>query len=283
MILSFSAAMISPMPIEVSTEIQVYEQEAFHALDRRIMGIVFDVQNEFGRLLDEELYKCEIASRCAAIGLEPTEREVRIRVIHEGFVKDYLMDLLVCHGFMLEAKTAERLVAAHRGQALNYLLLAGLRHGRLVNLRTERVQHEFVSTTLTPEERRRFSVVETDWVEMSAESRQLKARMIELLEDWGAFLDVNLYREAVVHFLGGSGAVCKAVEVFSGSRRVGTQNLSLLNEDTAFAVTTKPEGAWAMREHLVRLLDHTRLKAIQWINLNRHRAEFTTLSKARSD
>ena len=223
MILSFTA--LSPMPIEVSTMIQAQDQEQFHALDRRIMGVVFEVHNEFGRLMDEELYKSEIAARCVASGVEPAEREVRIRVSHQGFVKDYFMDLLFCHGFMLEAKVAERLVAAHRGQALNYLLLAGLKHGRLVNLRTERVQHEFVSTTLTPEERRRFSVVESGWVEMDAKSRQLKARTIELLEDWGAFLDVNLYREALGHFLGGAGVVCKAVEVFSGSRRVGTQNL----------------------------------------------------------
>lgn len=281
MILSFSAATIFPMPIEVSTRIQAYEQEEFHALDRRIMGVVFEVHNEFGKLLDEELYKCEIAARCVALGLEPAEREVRIRVSHQSFVKDYFMDLLFCHGFMLEAKVAERLVAAHRGQSLNYLLLAGLKHGRLVNLRTERVQHEFVSTTLTPEERHRFSVVEGDWMEMNAESRRLKAKTIELLEDWGAFLDVNLYREALVHFLGGPGSVCQAVEVFSGPRRVGTQNLNLLNEDTGFAVTTKQEGAGAMRDHLGRLVDHTRLKAIQWINLNRHRAEFTTLSRTR--
>ena len=269
------------MPIEISTDIQVYDQEEFHALDRRIMGVVFEVHNEFGRLLDEELYKGEIAARCVTLGLEPAEREVQIRVSHGNFVKDYFIDLLVGHGFMLEAKVAERLVAAHRGQSLNYLLLAGLKHGRLINLRTERVQHEFVSTTLTPEERRRFKVAASDWVEMNAESRQLKARMIELLEDWGAFLDVNLYREALVHFLGGSGSVCKAVEVFSGARRVGTQNLNLLHEDTAFALTTKQQGAGAMREHLERLLHHTPLKAIQWINLNRHRAEFTTLSRRR--
>jgi GxxExxY protein len=216
------------MPIEVSTGIQACEQEEFYALDRRVMAVVFDVHNEFGRLFDEELYKCEIAARCVAIGVEPAEREVRIRVSHESFIKDYFMDLLFCHGFMLEAKVAERLVAAHRGQSLNYLLLAGLKHGRLVNLRTERVQHEFVSTTLTPEERRRLSVVESGWVEMNAESRQLKARTIELLEDWGGFLDVNLYREALVHFLGGAGSGCQAVEVFSGSRRVGTQNPQLL-------------------------------------------------------
>ena len=127
------------MPIEVSARIQACDQEEFHALDRQIMGVVFEVHNEFGRLMDEDLYKCEIAARCVALGLHPAEREVRIRVRHESFIKDYFMDLLFCHGFMLEAKVAERLVAAHRGQALNYLLLAGLKHGRLVNLRTERV------------------------------------------------------------------------------------------------------------------------------------------------
>ena len=70
--------------------------------------------------------------------------------------------------------------------------------------------------------------------------------------------------------------------MYSESRQAGTQNFNLLNEDTAFALTTKPEGAGVMREHPGRLLDHTRLKAIRWINLNRHKAEFTTLSKTRT-
>src|SRR5664279_5317794 len=121
------------MPIEVSAGIEVCGEEEFHALDRRIMGVVFEVHNEFGRLLDEDLYKSEIAACCVALGLHPTEREVRIRVRHESFIKDYFMDLLFCGSFMLETKTAERLVAANRAQALNYLLLAGLKHGRLVN------------------------------------------------------------------------------------------------------------------------------------------------------
>lgn len=270
------------MPIEVSTRIQTFDQEEFHALDRRIIGVVFDVRNEFGRLLDEDLYKAEIAARCVAIGLQPAEREVRIRVRHESFIKDYFMDLLFCHGFMLEGKVAERLVAAHRGQSLNYLLLAGLKHGRLVNLRPERIQHEFVSTSLTLEERRRFTVAEGEWVQMNTESRQLKSKALELLEDWGAFLDVSLYRAALVHFLGGPNLVSKAVDIFSGSRRVGAQKLNLLNEETAFALTTKHHAVRAMRDHLDRLLRHTRLKAIQWLNFNRHRVEFTTLSKARS-
>ena len=38
-----------------------------------------------------------------------------------------------------------------------------MHHGTLVNLRTERVQFKLVSTTLTPEARRDFTVDEGDW------------------------------------------------------------------------------------------------------------------------
>jgi GxxExxY protein len=265
------------MPIEVYTEIRPCNLEEFHVLDRRIMGAAFDVHNEFGRLLDEELYKRELATRCLAMGVPSVEREVRIRVTHEDFAKDYSMDLLFCHGSMLEAKAAERLVAIHRTQAINYLLLAGLQHGRLLNFRTERLQHEFVSTTLTLEERRRFKVVDDEWVELNSASRRLKLELIELLDDWGAFLDVNLYREGLVHFLGGANSVCKPVEILSGEKAIGTQNLNMLGLDTAFALTMKPRQATIMRDHLDRLLRHTSLKAIQWINLNHHLAEFITL------
>src|SRR5205823_7079227 len=130
----------------------------------------------------------------------------------------------------------------------------------------------------TLEERRRFTVAEDEWVQMNTGSRQLKERALEILADWGGFLDVNLYREALVHFLGGPASVSRSVEIFSGSRRVGVQTINVLNEEIAFALTTKHDGVGAMRDHLNRLLEHTRLKAIQWLNFNRHRIEFTTLT-----
>ncbi|MCY2994423.1 MAG: hypothetical protein NTY19_42130 [Planctomycetota bacterium] len=43
------------------------------------MGITFQIHNQFGRLLDELLYKREIAARCAATGI-PCERELWIWV-----------------------------------------------------------------------------------------------------------------------------------------------------------------------------------------------------------
>jgi len=77
--------------------------------------------------------------------------------------------------------------------------------------------------------------------------------------------------------------VSRAVEIYSGPRPLGAQNLNLLNEYTGFAITSKARDVGAIRDHLDRLLHHTRLRAVQWINLNRHVVEFTTLSKRQTD
>jgi GxxExxY protein len=267
------------MPIEVSTAIQVLDQDQFHALHHRLMGIIFQVHNEFGRLLDELLFKREIAARCEETGLSPTQREVRIRVIHESFSKDYFLDLLVCHGLPVEAKAVESFAPSHRAQALNYLLLTGLQHGTLLNLRSERVQQEFLSTKLTPEKRRVFTVVENGWNSSDERSTLLKRKMIELLQDWGAFLEIGLYKEALTHFLGGPQSVCARVQVNSGSRFLGEQNVDLLDPLTAFAITAVTGDTSRVRDHYERFIRHTPLQALHWINLNHHQIEFSTVTR----
>lgn len=267
------------MPIEVATEIRVFDQEEFHALDRKLMGIVFDIHNEFGRFFDEMLYKREIAARWLDAELGTTELEMRIAVTHESFRKDYSMDLLFNHGLMLEVKVAETLVPSHRTQGLNYLFLTGMQHARLVNLRPERVEHEFLSTKLTTEKRRQFTVVDPAWRAVNAESDWLREKVITLLKDWGAFLELALYRDAVTHFLGGPEQVIRPVPVHSGMRHLGEQSVHLLTDDTAFAFTAVTADGGSMAEHQRRFLNHTTLRFIQWINFNRHQIEFRTLAK----
>lgn len=266
------------MPIEVQTQIKIFNQEEYHALNRQVLRIVFDVHNDFGRFLDEELAKREIAARCQEIGIVPVEREVRIRVTHERFVKDYFMDVLLAGGLMIEAKARDGTAPAHRAQTLNYLLLTGMQHGTLVNLRPAKVEHEFVSTRLTAERRRQFSMADTQWQEPNPESAFLKQKMLDLLRDWGAFLEVPLYRDALTFFLGGAATVQQPVEVFSGTRSLGRQTLHLLASDTAFALSAITEEPAQFGAHLVRFLRHTRLRHLQWINLNHHVVEFQTLS-----
>lgn len=267
------------MPINVATRIDVFGREEFHALDKRLMGVIFDVHNEFGRFLDEALYKSEIAARWLNLGLGTVEREVRISVTHDSFRQDYSMDLLFNGGLMLEAKAAEVLVGAHRAQGLNYLFLAGMQHGRLANFRPEKVEHEFLSTRLTPEKRRRIVIRDSDWKIVNAESKWLRQTLVELLEDWGAFLETRLYRDAITHFLGGLDRVVRPVPIHSGSRLIGSQLVHLLTGDTAFAFTAITGQHPAMLEHQCRFLRHTPLRFVQWVNFNRNQIEFRTLSK----
>lgn len=269
------------MPIQLPFQVEVFPQEEFHALARQILRIAFDVHNEFGRLLDEELYKRELAARCLAEGIRPAAREVRITVTHNGFRKDYFMDLLFANGVMTEAKTVECLTQAHHGQALNYLLLAGMRHGLLLNFRTPRVEHRFISSSLTPEQRREFTVDGSRWRSQDPEAAWLQEQMLKLMEDWGSFLEVTLYRDAIIHFLGGSNQGYNTAHVLSGNKILGPQNVMLLRHGVAFAITAVSANPQAQESHLTRLLAHTDLSTLHWINIQSNQLTFTSISNPR--
>ena len=228
------------MPIEIQNgPLRVFSQDEFHELDHAVMGVSFQIHNQFGRFLDELLYKREIAVRCAGSGIS-TERELRIWVTHGSFTKEYAIDLVFSHGIIYEAKAVECLAPAHEAQTLNYLLLTGTHHAKLINFRTERVQWRFVSTRLTPEMRRQITIDDSAWRDVNTASRRLKDTMLELLRDWGAFLERGLYRDALTHFFGGETAVVRRIPVYSDERVIGEQEVHLISEDTAFAVTPSP-------------------------------------------
>lgn len=264
------------MPIQLDYPIRAYDQEAFHAIDRKVMGIVFDVHNEFGPFLDELLYKREIATRCLEANL-PVTREFGIHVSHGSFKASYFVDLLIAGGVVYEAKTAVSLAPPHKAQTLNYLYLTATHHGKLFNLRTPVVQWEFASTQLTNQRRREIQVVEIDWHPYHDSCRWFQSQMIALLEDWGAFLEITLYRNAITYFLGGPAQVIRPIPICSEQRIIGEQKCHLLAPDTAFAISAVTDDRRRMELHLSRFLKHTPLRSVVWVNLNHHQIEFSTL------
>jgi len=144
------------MPIEIENEIRIFDQEEFHTLSRRVLRLAFDVHNDFGRFLDEELCKCELAIRCL----------------------------------------------------------------------------------------------------------------------------VTLYRDAIIHCLGGLDWVCRPVEILSGSRTLGTQDMFILSDKSAFSISAIISKPAEYESHLTRFLHHTGINYIHWINLNHHNITFITLSNS---
>ena len=236
------------------------------------MSCVFDIHNKFGRYFDEKIYKRELGRRFPEV-----ELEVPIEVRFESFCKLYFLDVLVGGGGVFEFKAVESLTNRHRSQLLQYLMVADLSHGKLVNMRTELVQHEFVNTKLRLSDRTSFEVSDHGWQEIV--DQPLLEWFVAFLRDIGTCLDISLYEDALTHLLGGEERVTHEIEVVSGGTTLGPQKFRLLAPRVAFKVTALPENSNLFEIHARKLLEHTRLDAIQWINVARKEVSFRTISR----
>lgn len=265
------------MPILVDSEIKVLGEQDFHEFAHRVMGIIFATHNEFSRLLEETPFKNIIRRRCEAAGISPARREVQITVTHKGFRKNYYMDLLLGCSLMVEAKSVEHLNESHEAQAIHYLLLSGMQHGLLVNLRTPKVEKRFISTSLTAEDRRDFEIDDTDWHATDSAGDRFRVVLEALLADWGAFLSLSLYREALGYLLNGSHATLRRIPIFDNEIQVGMHDVFLLSQNSALAITAVRSCKDEMRRQLEKFLGHTNLSCIQWINMHHRSIALTTI------
>jgi len=211
------------MPILPALPIAAISQAEFSVIHKQMLGHAFALHNQFGCLLDEAIYKQELADRCAADGMMAL-RELRLRLEHGAFVKDYFIDLLLCGSTVVEAKTVKELLPAHRGQGINYLLLAGTHHGSLINFRPIRVVPKFLSTTLTHDYRRQFTFSEDGWPD-DERHHQLRECVQNFCGDVGLGLDLPLYREAIAHL---THCPLQLIPILSASKVIGHHEMTMV-------------------------------------------------------
>ena len=264
------------MPVECGVEIDPIGQERFHALDKDVMRQVFNIHNSMGRFCDERIYQEEMARRCRAGGLS-VEREVPLRVTHLDFSKSYYIDMLVERGGLYELKAVAGLDESHEKQAINYLLLAGLRHGKLVNMRPSSVEYRFVSTTLSHQDRLKFNLVTGEFNEKAEADRRFRETLGSLFDDWGAFLDANLYRKALLHFFDSSESGLRSVNIVVNGLVVGTQEMCVLDNETIWHLSAVRKHLGSYETHLLRLLHHTAFNRMHWVNLDQRNITLRTL------
>ena len=264
------------MPINVHADIRRLDQDAFGDIAYEVMSQVFAIHNEMGRFLDEHIYQNAVAARVARDSLN----EVLIEVAFDGFRKEYYMDMLVAAGAVFEFKAVKGLSPAHRAQLLNYLLLCGLSHGKLINFRGDKVEHEFVNTHLSHSDRTGFDVADDEWREPGPGNRSLRDWVSAFLREVGAGLDVHLYESAVSHFFGGEECVLREVDVRLNGQHLGRQKVRLAGPDWAFKVTTIDNSELSrFEEHARRFLQHTTLQGLHWINITRSLVTFRSIGQ----
>ncbi len=266
------------MPIKVKKILKPLSHDNFHTMDYRIMGIIYSIHRDMGRFWNEKIYQNELAFRCQQAGINDIATEQEIVVSFRDFRKYYSIDLLI-NNAIYELKTAKQLTAAHQKQTINYLMLTRLNYAKLVNLRQPSVQYRFVSTQITPEKRYDYRVDDKRWQNIDKNSEWLKDMFIDLLNEWGVFLEIDLFYQAIAYFKGGKESIVKKILVKNGPRILGTQKVHLISPDIAFKITALTKKDIYYEKHLYKILNYTPLQAIHWINFNHNKISFTTIQK----
>lgn len=238
------------------------------------MGVVYRLQDELGRFFVERVYKQALLA-----SLPDVQAEVPIDLVWRDFKVTRFLDILVGGGAAFEFKTVEKLTNAHHAQLLNYLMLLDLAHGKLANLRSSRVEEAFVNTSLRFPDRIQFEVDSSRYQTGDPAACLFRDSLLDLLQDWGAGLELALYLEAMTHVFGGTALVERQIDVVWKSQTVAQQPLRFASDDYAFHVTAMDTVSPESETQAQRLLDHTRLKNFLWANVSRKRITFTLLKR----
>jgi len=260
------------MPVSVDSEIRRMSQDEFAEVSYVVMREAFAIHRHLGRLFDEVVYRKALLTRVADL-----QDEVRIDVSHKDFQKSYYIDILAANGAVFELKTVDRLNFRHRGQLLNYLLLAGLDHGKLINFRNSQVEHEFVNSSASTRDRMCFSVDETEWQPTKGFGRAELLLVQEVVRDWGTGLSRSLYDNVLMHFLCGAEDACSQINVYINDLVVAMQNVALCSENVVLRVTALDRGIKVYCNELMHLVNRTDVMAVQWINIASNQLVFKTV------
>ena len=265
------------MPIKCNINIEPVGQDQFHLVDKIVMRHAFDIHNTIGSFCDEHIYQTELCKRCR--DSFDVHSEVLIRILHQGFSKAYFIDMLVDNSIIYELKATSHIHSNHQKQLINYLMLTGTQHGKLINFRSSSVESSFVSTGLNKELRHVFQLIDNEWQGNDKGSQQLRDTLYSLLEDWGAFLDITLYTEALIYFNHESEAGVKPVDISINDQTVGIQSMNMIDSKTAWHLSAVRDNKNFYETHIGRLLKHTSLNRIHWINFEHHKIILKTITK----
>ena len=118
---------------------------SLNEISYQIRGAVFDVYNELGPGLMENVYEKALIIELLNRGLQ-VENQVPIEVLYKGFDLglQYRLDLLVNKQVIIELKSVEILLPVHYKQLITYLKLAQKPLGFLINFNTESIKDNII-------------------------------------------------------------------------------------------------------------------------------------------
>lgn len=107
----------------------LYKDECY-----KLVGLCMEIHRLLGRGLDEVVYKDALAWELQRAGI-PFTREKQYEISYKDTILPhrFFADFVVWDKIIFEGKAVEKLTEAHTKQVLNYLAIARLQLGLLVN------------------------------------------------------------------------------------------------------------------------------------------------------
>ena len=260
------------MPIVSTQPIVSLSQAEFGELAFAVMEQVFAIHNEFGRFFDERTYKRELAARMPGV-----ELEVGVELRHGDFCKMLYADAIVNSGGLFEFKAVDELNAKHRAQCMQYLILFGLEHGKLINVRPEKVKHEFVNYMPSDCNLKNPIIQCEHWDSHQDGADAFRDILVSVIRDWGSGLLLYIYEEALTHLLGGEALVTAEIPVYGTCGLLSTLRMRTVAPNIAFKITAFGQSKSSFVAHARKLIQHTSLQTILWANIGRDEIHFMTI------
>lgn len=108
----------------------------------RIIGCAFAVLNELGHGFHEKIYENALVVEFDSQGIT-FEQQRRYDVLYKQKpVGLYVPDLIVFGQVIVDTKTIEQITDEERGKMLNYLKVAGLRVGLILNFKHPKLEFD---------------------------------------------------------------------------------------------------------------------------------------------
>jgi len=125
----------------------LYKEEVF-----KLVGHCMEVHRELGKGQDEVIYKDDFVVELHRAQI-PFSRERKYEVNYKGVIlpHHYFADFVIWDRILFEAKAIERLTDAHVKQVLNYLAVANLELGLLVNFGSDSLEWKRIIRTRKPQ------------------------------------------------------------------------------------------------------------------------------------
>lgn len=99
-----------------------------------MIGAAFEVHNELGGGLSEEIYQQSLEIELAIRGI-PYEGKQELKVYYKGreLEKKYIPDLFVLEKIVVELKSVSEIAQGHEAQIINYMRITKQPIGYLIN------------------------------------------------------------------------------------------------------------------------------------------------------